>query len=254
MNKKQYLYSNLFAWGLVLLLIAIYVHGWTIPSQDPPGGNIVLETGATPAGSTGYIQFNDNGNLGADSNLFWDNTNKRLGIGTTSPGAKLEVNGNIIASDPTDGSHVATKGYVDSIASSSPIELYCGGVWRSGYGTSNKRLANGVEDTLGNLYTLEADGYVYKNNVKILVDEVQYNLPTMSGRYLIVTGSGGINEPAAYCEYCKDSVLAGYGTGANISAFCYNPVAGCTCTGASGTARARIEWVKCAKDCTQIRW
>jgi hypothetical protein len=96
MKKNFYFYSNLFAWGLVLLLITNYVYGWTIPSQDPPGGNIVLETGATPAGSTGYIQFNDNGNLGADSNLFWDNTNKYLGIGTASPGAELEVAGTIL--------------------------------------------------------------------------------------------------------------------------------------------------------------
>jgi len=114
MTKKQYLYSNLFAWGLVLLLITNYVYGWTIPSQNPPGGNIVLETGATPAGSTGYIQFNDNGNLGADSNLFWDNTNKYLGVGTANPGAKLEVNGNIITSAPTADNHVVTKSYVDS--------------------------------------------------------------------------------------------------------------------------------------------
>jgi len=91
MNKKQYLYSNLFAWGLVLFLITNHIFGWTIPTEDPPGGNIVLETGATPAGSTGYIQFNDNGNLGADSNLFWDNTNKYLGIGTASPGADFVI-------------------------------------------------------------------------------------------------------------------------------------------------------------------
>lgn len=94
MNKKQYLYSNLFAWGLVLFLITNYIFGWTTPTEDPPGGNIVLETGATPAGSTGYIQFNDDGNLGADSSLFWDNSNKRLGIGTTGPGYKLDVSGN----------------------------------------------------------------------------------------------------------------------------------------------------------------
>jgi hypothetical protein len=77
MNKKQYLYSNLFAWGIVFLLIGNYVFVWTISSQNSPGGNVVLESGATPAGSTGYIQFNDAGNLGADSNLFWDNTNKK---------------------------------------------------------------------------------------------------------------------------------------------------------------------------------
>lgn len=36
-----------------------------------------------------------------------------VGIGTTNPGAKLEVNGNIIADNPTADNHVATKEYVD---------------------------------------------------------------------------------------------------------------------------------------------
>ena len=30
------------------------------------------------------------------ANFFWDNTNKRLGIGTTVPGAKLDVNGDVL--------------------------------------------------------------------------------------------------------------------------------------------------------------
>ncbi|NMA31573.1 MAG: hypothetical protein GX941_07220 [Candidatus Methanofastidiosa archaeon] len=99
MNKKQYQYSNLFAWGLVLFLISNYIFGWTYPSESPPGGNIVLDTGKNeirPAGSTGYIQFYDADDLGADSNLFWDIVNKRLGIGATAPGAALEVTGSII--------------------------------------------------------------------------------------------------------------------------------------------------------------
>jgi len=114
MNKKSYFYSNLFAWGLVLFLITNHIFGWTTPTEDPPGGNIELETGATPAGSTGHIQFNDAGNLSADSNLFWDNSNKRLGIGTTSPESMLHVNGNIITPAPTADNHVATKAYVDA--------------------------------------------------------------------------------------------------------------------------------------------
>jgi fibronectin-binding autotransporter adhesin len=48
---------------------------------------------ADAAGSTGQVQFNNAGDLGADSNFFWDNTNKRLGIGTASPAQTLEVNG-----------------------------------------------------------------------------------------------------------------------------------------------------------------
>jgi len=49
---------------------------------------------ATAAGSTGYVQFNSSNALAADTNLFWDNTTKRLGIGTTSPGYLLDVDGN----------------------------------------------------------------------------------------------------------------------------------------------------------------
>jgi hypothetical protein len=48
--------------------------------------------GGTPAGSTGQVQFNNAGSFGADSVFFWDNTNKRLGIGTSSPSTLLQVN------------------------------------------------------------------------------------------------------------------------------------------------------------------
>lgn len=41
-------------------------------------------------------------------------TSTGVGIGTASPTAKLHVNGNIIASNPTADNHVATKDYVDS--------------------------------------------------------------------------------------------------------------------------------------------
>jgi len=54
--------------------------------------------GATPAGSAGDIQFNDGSNLAADTGqLFWDSTNNRLGVGTSSPLEPLHV-GNV-----TDG-------------------------------------------------------------------------------------------------------------------------------------------------------
>ena len=45
--------------------------------------NIPVASGGSAAGSTGEIQFNNAGSFGADSSLFWDNTNKRLGIGAT---------------------------------------------------------------------------------------------------------------------------------------------------------------------------
>ena len=54
--------------------------------------NIPTPSGGTPAGITGQIQFNNGGAFGADSGLFWDNTNKRLGVGATpSTTARLDV-------------------------------------------------------------------------------------------------------------------------------------------------------------------
>ena len=50
--------------------------------------------GGTPAGSTGEIQFNNAGAFGANSNLFWDAGNSRLGVGVnTSLMARAHVRG-----------------------------------------------------------------------------------------------------------------------------------------------------------------
>jgi hypothetical protein len=45
-----------------------------------------ISAGIGGTGTNGYVAFwNGTSNQAGDSNLFWDNTNKRLGIGTTSP-------------------------------------------------------------------------------------------------------------------------------------------------------------------------
>lgn len=45
-------------------------------------------------GTSGQVGFyNSSGQLIGDSGFIWDNANKRLGIGTTTPGEKLEVDG-----------------------------------------------------------------------------------------------------------------------------------------------------------------
>lgn len=54
---------------------------------------------ASPAGTNGQVQFNNSGVFGADSDLVWDNTNKRLGIGAASPSVKLHVQGDIYATE-----------------------------------------------------------------------------------------------------------------------------------------------------------
>ncbi len=51
-------------------------------------------------------------------------TSGNVGVGTTTPIAKLEINGNIIADTPTADDHVATKAYVDAASGTSKTELW----------------------------------------------------------------------------------------------------------------------------------
>ncbi|WP_448044405.1 C1q-like domain-containing protein [Bradyrhizobium liaoningense] len=53
--------------------------------------NFVGGATASADGTAGQVQFNEGGNLKADAALHWDNTNKRLGIGTSSPLGPLHV-------------------------------------------------------------------------------------------------------------------------------------------------------------------
>ena len=54
--------------------------------------------GASASGLTGAVQFSNGTALSSDAaNFFWDNTNKRMGIGTTSPREALDLGTGSIA-------------------------------------------------------------------------------------------------------------------------------------------------------------
>ena len=56
-------------------------------------GNIVTPT-TSPSGVAGAIQFSNGSAFASDAaNLFWDDTNNRLGIGTNAPSATFQIQG-----------------------------------------------------------------------------------------------------------------------------------------------------------------
>ena len=62
-------------------------------------GSLPVSNGGTGQSSfaAGRVLFGG-ASIGSDTALFWDNSNKRLGVNTTSPRERIEVNGNVRAS------------------------------------------------------------------------------------------------------------------------------------------------------------
>lgn len=48
-----------------------------------------------PSGTSGQLQYNNGGFLGGANNLYYDDVNDRLGIGTSSPSENLDIQGSI---------------------------------------------------------------------------------------------------------------------------------------------------------------
>lgn len=71
-----------------------------LPSQTSNSGKYLTTDGsnsswatvaASPCGSGGEVQFNSSGSFGCDTLFYWDNSNKRVGVGTTTPDAEIEA-------------------------------------------------------------------------------------------------------------------------------------------------------------------
>jgi hypothetical protein len=89
---------------------------------------------ATAAGSTGYIQFNSSGVLGASSNLFWDSANFRLGIGSSAPVVSLDLSQKTDALAlpvGTQGQEPASpmNGMIRYSTTANDVEAYIAGAW-----------------------------------------------------------------------------------------------------------------------------
>ena len=72
---------------LVLAVIILLPKAGTFGGDgfwNPSVNNYTVVT-SSPSGVTGSIQFKNAGVLGSSAALFWDNSNSRLGVGTSTP-------------------------------------------------------------------------------------------------------------------------------------------------------------------------
>ncbi len=65
---------------------------WQVPAGGGGGSGITIGTTAITSGTVGRILFEGSGNVVQQSaNIFWDNTNKFLGVGTSTPASPVDI-------------------------------------------------------------------------------------------------------------------------------------------------------------------
>jgi hypothetical protein len=133
----------------------------TINGATVLGAGDITIAGNPPSGVAGAIQFSNGSAFASDAaNLFWDDTNNRLGIGTNAPTEALEVVGQGRFSDnilfSTDFKHIGRDLNNSSISFSSInsrilAKISTGGsfeVYNSASGTSRFAVSNGGQTTI----------------------------------------------------------------------------------------------------------
>jgi hypothetical protein len=107
--------------------------------KNDGSGNLTWDTSGmvSGTGSAGQVTFwSATSTISGDSGLFWDNTNKRLGIGTTAPAQKLSVVGDIGLSG-ADRFIGTTDNYALSLKTNNTTRLYIGPDGSIGIGTTS---------------------------------------------------------------------------------------------------------------------
>jgi hypothetical protein len=166
---------------------------------------ITIGTTAITSGTVGRVLFEGTGNVVQESaNLFWDNTNGRLGIGTSSPQGNIDIN----ATYATTGYPLIVKntGYFNAFFQGTSANNQAAFYLENNRGSTNSYggfAIGGSTSTLGNIFGLTrpdrlfmfADGV---NNVGYAIGTLQ-NTPLQFGTNNVIratvfgTGNIGIN-------------------------------------------------------------
>ena len=157
-------------------------------------------TASPPAGSDGQVQFNNSGAFGASSNLFWDNANGRLGIGTSSPTSTLTISGS--------GSTSATTSLL--VRNSSGTSMF------SVYDNGQLNFSGSIRTTAGfSLYQPVS----ITGNEAVALSSNSYTIQANTGSkgYGILT-DGTVNQvgTSAFSGIAGNWVLTSVGSGENL--------------------------------------
>ncbi|MBI5540120.1 MAG: tail fiber domain-containing protein [Bacteroidia bacterium] len=178
---------------------------FTISSTDLNSG--------TPGGLNKSIQFNNAGVFGGNSNLMWDNSNERLGIGLSNPSGRMVVQGSATALATEPLFEVKNKSgqtvfvvYEDSVnvfVNDDVIQSNRGGFAVSG-----------------------------RNNAKAFTNKYLHVTPDNSKIWTkdTLTGFGikniGTSTKTSYMQLTPNNYLIGHETGINITTGKYNSFIG----------------------------
>lgn len=156
-------------------------------ASGSPGSSGTSGVGGASGTSTQVAFFTSTTNLGSDSKLYWDNTNKRLGVGLTSPGYPLEVLGNasgisIYAShDVAAYSDISVKDEIEEITNAiEKIKQIRGVTFVRNDSESKERragvIAQEVEKVMPEVITKKEDGTLmvaYGNLTSLLIQAIK---------------------------------------------------------------------------------
>jgi len=125
---SQKIVSIVFSVLVICFGIGFYVFAWTGPTESPPGGNVAVPLNVGPTGQTklGGLIFNTSVTPAEYGLLV---AQGKVGIGTMSPQADLEVN-NTLRLSPTDSPSYAVEGALYYDNSDNTIMYHDGSDWQ----------------------------------------------------------------------------------------------------------------------------
>ena len=157
----------------------------------------------SPAGSDGQIQYNNGGALGGASQLYFDDSTARLGVGTSSPGAEIEISNDSPTlrftdtdTDLTDNEIAAAIEFYGSDTDDPGLAAYIHADADGTGGAMQLRFGTGTAGVAADRMTIQADGKVGIGNTSPSeMLDVNGNINIAGSDGAIIFGAAGEDGP-----------------------------------------------------------